>query len=278
MTTGSNTHGEATTNRLFLVGAGFSRAAGLPLAHELLPFVRKVAGAYFRSNGYSHLEHAIEQYEAYLRDIDPAQQFDIEQFVAWLDWEHVLRLKGSDTFSDYGNEAGLQLRWAIGKVLHDAMPHDLPQLYIDFASHLTSSDQVLSLNYDLLLERAFDAVGLGYRRFPMRYSEVHEMYTVGYNQHTPELLLCKLHGSIDWTYVGESRPDAFSTRTRPLTEGHRPFDDALNDVVVTPTDGLAQYYQSKHSWASHPVVLFPPSTAKPLARSALVPLWEGAGL
>lgn len=48
------------TARLFLLGAGFSKPAGFPLATELLPLVREVAALYFSSNGYSHIEHAIE--------------------------------------------------------------------------------------------------------------------------------------------------------------------------------------------------------------------------
>src|SRR5437763_693956 len=84
---------ESRTFRLFLLGAGFSRAAGLPLASELLPLVRRVAREFFRAGDHSHLERALEQYEQYVADVDPGRPFDLEEFGAWLDWEHVLRLK-----------------------------------------------------------------------------------------------------------------------------------------------------------------------------------------
>jgi hypothetical protein len=77
-----------------------------------------------------------------------------------------LRLKGSDTWSEHGNRDGLQLRWAIGKVLYDRTATDIPQLYLDFARQLTTSDRVLTLNYDLVLERALAAVGLPFRLCP----------------------------------------------------------------------------------------------------------------
>src|SRR6266851_4178289 len=132
------------THRLFLLGAGFSKPAGLPLASELRPMVEDVARRYLRVGAFSHLEHAIEEYNEYLADIEPERGFDLEEFGAWLDWEHVLRMKGSDTFSELGNQAGLQLRWAIGKVLFDAMPRTIPQIYLDFAEGLKVTERVLT--------------------------------------------------------------------------------------------------------------------------------------
>ena len=265
------------TNRLFLLGAGFSRPAGLPLAAELRELVCEVAAAHFRANSYSHLESAFERYEAYLDDVNPGSEFDLESFGAWLDWEHTLRLKGSDTFSEHGNEAGLQLRWAIGKVLNDATPKATPQLYLDFASQLTTSDRVLTLNYDRLLEQALDDVGLPYRRFPDRYSEIYDTHAVVADG-PDELIMCKLHGSIDWIYTADLeqlRPDL---QIRPLTEGPRPANDPLTQIAVVAAHDLGAYYGAPHTWSRLPLVLMPPSTAKPLASSALVPLWDGAGL
>lgn len=265
------------THRLFLVGAGFSKPAGLPLAGELVPLVRAVAAAWFRADGYSHLENAFERYGRYLEDVDPSRGFDLEDFGAWLDWEHVLRLKGSDTFSAYGNEAGLQLRWAIGKVLHDALPAELPGVYLDFASRLTTSDRVLTLNYDLVLERSFEAVGLPYRRFPGRFSEVYESHSVWDPDEPAELVLSKLHGSIDWTYFTDEQWQV-DFNLGPLVDGPRPDDDELTRIAVVPQDRLSRYYSSAGAWWKSPTLLMPPSKAKPLATSPLVPLWDGVGL
>ncbi len=268
----------AKTFRLFLLGAGFSKPAGLPLASELLPLVMRVAASHFRSDGYSHLEHALEQYRSFIADVDPGREgFDLEEFAAWLDWEHVLRLKGSDTFSEHGNEAGLQLRWAIGKVLHDATPESIPRVYLDFARQLTTSDRVITLNYDLLLEFALEAVGLPYRRFPSRYSEVYNTHAVGDAGQPDELIISKLHGSIDWTYPATHNL-GFQPNVRPLTEGPRLSNDPLLRVRVIRREDLSKYYASRGSWWSRPPLLMPPSRAKPLAFSELVPLWDGVGL
>lgn len=268
---------DATTNRLFLLGAGFSRPAGLRLASDLRELACATAAAHFRVGGFSHLEDALERYEAYLESTAPGTEFDLESFGAWLDWEHTLRLKGSDTFSERGNRAGLQLRWAIGKILHEVTPAETPQLYLDFVAELTTSDRVLTLNYDRLLEQALDEVGLPYRRFPGRFSEIHETHSVGADD-PPELILCKLHGSIDWVYAADLEHFDPGLRICSLTEGPRQPDDPLSQIAVIAAPDLGDYYADGYTWSRLPPVLMPPSTAKPLAASPLVPLWDGAGL
>lgn len=261
------------TNRVILLGAGFSRSAGMPLASELLDQVRSVARRYLADSGASALDDALERYREYLRDTDPLRAFDIEEFGAWLDWEDMLQLEGSDTFSDAGSRASLQLRWAIGHVLNEAMPDELPEVYLEFARRLTVWDQVLTLNYDLVLERALDAVGLPYRRFPDRYGTVNEHFTTTDAAQPDELILSKLHGSLDW--VGLPLAPSSELHVDSLVEGPRPAADPLGRIgVIAPSD-LDSYYQSTSSWWRTPPLIMSPSTAKPLAGSALVPLWRG---
>lgn len=264
------------TYRVFLLGAGFSKPAGLPLAAELLPLLEGAARDYMSVDGYNHLSGAVRRYENYLADTDPSRPFDFEEFGAWLDWEHILRLKGSDTFSEHGNEAALQLRWAIGHVLHMMTPVGLPQAYIDFAGRLNTSDIVLTLNYDLLMERALEEVGLPYRRFPDRYSEVYDMYSVVDKDQPDELVLYKLHGSIDWTYFTGREADPV-LGLEHIVEGLRQSDDPLLRIAVIPRDSLDRYYSSRQSWHANPALIMNPSTAKPMGTSPLIPLWEGWG-
>lgn len=235
--------------------------------------VLAVARSRWRVDGPSHLERDLERYENYLVDTDPSRAFDLEEFGAWLDWEHTLRLRGSNTWSDEGNQSTLQLRWAIGHVLHHAMPVVLPDVYMEFARRLTTSDVLLTLNYDLLMERALDEVRMPFRRFPSRYSEVYETYATVDVEHPPEILLSKLHGSVDWTHL-PVHPRA-TIQVSPLVEGVRPDDDPLLGVGVIAADELDSYYDDSNAWWRSPPTLMPPSTAKPLARSSLVPLWEG---
>lgn len=272
------THDHSTiTGRLFLLGAGFSRPAGLPLANELIGLVLDVARRHFQTpGGYSHLEAAYDRFLNYTEDVDPGQPFDIERFSGWLDWEHTLRLKGSDTFSEHGNEAGLQLRWAIGKVLYEATPQTIPDVYLDFFSQLNTSDRVLTLNYDLLAERAMDEVGLPFRRFPDRFKEINEYSSIVDSDQPEELILSKLHGSLDWTWADRTSPVRLA-EVEPLVEGPRQPDDPLSQIAVFTPDGLVDHY-TRSDWYGRPNLLLPPSTAKPLAGSPLVPFWDGVGL
>lgn len=174
------------------------------------------------------------------------------------------------------NQAGLQLRWAIGHVLHTAMPDEIPQVYLEFARRLNTSDQVLSLNYDLLMERALEAVGLPYRRFPDRYSEVYDTFAVVDSDQPDELVLHKLHGSLDWTHFsGRDTDDKLGLES--LVEGPRPEGDGLQRIAVISRSRLDDYYASPHSWYESPALIMNPSTAKPMSASPLIPLWDGLG-
>lgn len=71
--------------RVFFLGAGFSKPAGLPLMSELVAQVRRVARERLSIDGYNHLEGGIDRYLAFLGDTDPTKAFDLEEFGAWLD-------------------------------------------------------------------------------------------------------------------------------------------------------------------------------------------------
>jgi hypothetical protein len=79
---------ESSTYRLFLLGAGFSQPAGLPLTAELPALVRQVADHHLATDdGYSHLANAMDRYEEYVAETNPSRAFDFEAYGAWLDWE-----------------------------------------------------------------------------------------------------------------------------------------------------------------------------------------------
>ncbi|MCU1494352.1 MAG: hypothetical protein JWO62_2116 [Acidimicrobiaceae bacterium] len=258
------------TFRLFFLGAGFSKPAGLPLANELLEPVLHAIRPYASGGGTTHLDDALWEYQQYLDVAQPDKPFDVEEFGAWLDWSNTLALDSTDC------DAGLalaQLRWGIGRVLHRATPEEIPEEYLAFARELDVSDVVITLNYDCLLERALDAVSLPYRRFPMRYQN--EIGVVDLSRGV-ELQLMKLHGSLDWALF---RSDDLNAQYsfRPLAEGPRPLADPLAGLAVIPADRLDDFYSSAGSWWRYQLLLMPPSRAKPLAGSPLVELWGGSG-
>ncbi len=289
--------------RLLVLGAGFSQPAGLPLTdtllQECLARARSVIGA------PNKLDRSLEDYRMYVAatGVDPDAPVDIELFVEYLDHAHTLQLRGSDTWSDEGNEDQLMMRWALGAVIHAATPPlaALPDVYIEFARRLRPGDCVVTFNYDLILEEALRFVGTPFRRFPMRYTGVHLNHCDGGDpRDDEEVLILKLHGSIDWvdrtsfdgqTAHSELERDVYGldttsfrdrnvvfgtsplTRTRPLIEGARPGDDPLARVMVM--EGLDDYYSSRWAWNAAPPLVLAPSQAKLLYGRALREFWRG---
>jgi hypothetical protein len=289
--------------RLFFLGAGFSRPAGRPLARDLLDLVLEELA---RLSGETHLHRSLAAYLTYKEATTGARPdpIDVEDFAAYLDYQHAFGLLGSDTWSAEGNRDQFLLRWGIGRILYGLTPTvgELPELYLRFAEQLRPRDLVVTFNYDLLLEQSLEGVGLPYRRFPCRYSEVGVLSsTVDSDADSGEVQILKPHGSIDWVDRARYNRQLESMRavqgadgvrfseehdllfgpkgcssTRPLVEGKRPDGDPLANVeVITDLDA---YYAKANVAYFHPPIVLAPSEAKQLYGTALRGLWEGLGV
>ena len=119
--------------------------------------------------------------------------------MSYLDIEHLLSLRGSDTWSEEGNESQIMIRKAIGRVIHGRTPqaHRLPDAYYRFAENLSLHDVIVTFNYDLVLERALEYVGKPYRLFPERFKSIGLTHNV-VDTDIEEVTVLKLHGSVDW--------------------------------------------------------------------------------
>jgi hypothetical protein len=286
--------------RLLFLGAGFSRPAGVALAGELLDLVLDELA---RLGGQSHLHRSVEAYLDYMEATTgmKPEPINIEAFAAYLDYQHAFGMLGSDTWSEEGNRDQFLLRWGIGRVLHRLTPsvEKLPDLYLRFAERLRPRDVVVTFNYDLVLERSLEQVGIPYRRFPNRYIDVGvALSEVDSDSDKKEVKILKPHGSLDWVdrrayerkldYMNalqgaggvrfsEEHDQLFGPKgcsaTRPLVEGPRPPDDQLGSIeVVTDLDA---YYASTNVAYFYPPMVLAPSEAKQLYGAALRTLWEG---
>ncbi len=187
--------------RIFVLGAGFSRLAGFPLGPELWREVLPRLDADLGPN--NHVRRDLEYFRVFKRDctgveIDSAD-VDFEEFIGFLDVEHYLGLRGSDTWSIEGNESQILLKWYLGKVLWErqATMESVPSPYLRFAEALRPGDIVLTFNYDSLLEVSLDLVERPYRLFPERFSEI-GLTVHGVDSTREEVVILKLHGSVDW--------------------------------------------------------------------------------
>ena len=284
--------------RLFVLGAGFSRLAGLPLGLELWQEVRRRAR---RLEGRAGIfERDLQTYVQYKNDcfgitVMP-EDVDFEGFLRFLDIEHFLGMRGSDTWSRAGNEATVLVKTLIGQILSELTPpqNRIPPLYLTFAKSLLPDDHVLTFNYDILLERALDAVGKPYRLFPSRYTSVGD-YASTVDDSRQEVILLKLHGSIDWfdrtdySWLERQRrrggfagnpPDPVFANVKELgvsklVDGPRSADDPL-DQMYRVRD-IERLYSQRMLFHSTPWLLAP-SPAKILYASTLRDFWRGIGL
>lgn len=280
------------TLRVIFLGAGFSAPAGLPLGAELFQSVRD--GITHEQGRDNHVERDLARYIEYLDDCSGRshrpEHIDYEQFLAFLDTEHYLRLKGKDTWSDEGNESQLMLRRGIARVLIDRSPDRSPPLYQDFARRLDTTDMIFTFNYDTLLEQALDDVGVAYRLFPDRFTEI-DWSSATTDNSLKEVVVIKLHGSIDWfdrAVYERHQADANRSPT-PYTVKHPLFGNNPLATAVPLTDGprpdgdpLAKIFRVKDVkpildrgfWECCPLILAPSHT-KLLYAQPLKEFWWG---
>ena len=178
-------------HRLFIIGAGFSKPAGLPLGEDLFKCVREDVRRHFLGNGW---ENPLEQEVGEWASLYPNhQQIDLERVLAYSHRKHYLRLLGSDEYFEHGSCSITAVRTAIQRILIQKTPSAIPALYRKFANRLCPNDVVLTFNYDTLLEQTFDEIDKLYTLTPEWWLKSNSS---GKKPMYVDLL--KLHGSIDW--------------------------------------------------------------------------------
>jgi len=288
--------------RVFVLGAGFSAAAALPLAPELWTEIRRRARAI--PAGADDFARDVERYLEFRRSCDGDQNLneddvDFELFMSFLDVEHFLGLQGSDTWSVDGSRSTMVVKWLLGEILTERTPapKSIPDCYLEFARNLQPDDYVLTFNYDVLLERALARVGKPYRLFPNRYETIGKhLNTVDSNR--KEVVLLKLHGSVDWfdraersalerehgPQSVESWPHLVFNRVRELAvtsidDGPRPADDPFGEMCrVGNVDLLYEIAASRYATGIHLLCapwLLAPSTMKIVYADKIREFWYG---
>lgn len=278
---------------IYILGAGFSAPAGLPLASELWQEVCHRIKDQEWSN--YHFQKDLNYYLNFKKECDSIEispeNVNFEEFLGFLDVEFHLGLLGSDMWSSDGNKTQCIIKTLIAQILTEKMPskEEISPLYINFAKKLKHGDTVLTFNYDTLLERALEVAEVPYRLFPYHYKTIGEDGSSSIDSDDEEVVIYKLHGSIDWfdrkkyreeveyweSKGYENRPknrifDKF--QTVPLKDGLQQLSDPLAEVHrVTNIEAL----YSNPPFLSETPLLIPPSTAKILYSKQLHDFWYG---
>ena len=291
---------EIPNRSVYVLGSGFSAAAGLPLGDNLWEEIRQRA-TLMAGNPEDRASQFLDDLNSYIEfkrecegiSLKP-REVNFEEFLGYLDIEHFLRLRGKETWSiQHGNETQIIVKTLIVQILTEKISKTIPNLYINFARKLKPSDVVLTFNYDTLLEHACDSVGTLYRLAQNRYSTVWPRGGGVLDTSREEVIILKLHGSIDWfdreTYqkrLEEAERDGFSSRDlrdpifntpvnwhlSPLVEGPREPEDPLRGVYRLRD--LQDFYSDPPWFLSTPLLLTP-STAKVVYAQQFRDLWWG---
>lgn len=267
--------------RLFILGAGFSKPAGLPLGEELFQCVQKVVD----------LEGDIDEWTS----LYPGKPLDLERVLAYSHRKHYLGLSSSKELFVDASRSIHAVKEAIQQVLAQRTPSVTPKLYRDFVRRLRPGDVVLTFNYDTLLEQALDDIGKPYTLTPEWWLEEALKDTVEYKY----VDLLKLHGSIDWydrqflddqmkQYADEgiehlvpNRDPIFgpdpSVPSEPLAKGPTDYPGVGRRILsrVFRVPNHTQYFPIVGGAGSNIVpFILPPAYDKLLGYDAILDLWE----
>ncbi|MCR9222108.1 MAG: SIR2 family protein [Alphaproteobacteria bacterium] len=281
---------------VFILGAGFSKLAGLPLGQELwrevLERARDLDGR--AAKLFEDLEYFFEyQKICYGRELN-FDTVDLEEFLGFLDIEHFLWLRGGDTWSQDGNESQIVIKTILSEIIckKTPEPNNIPNIYRDFVNKLLPGDVILSFNYDCLLENALDLEGIPYRLVPSRYKEAGPVYNVC-DDDRDEVVVLKLHGSINWfdktsfinrKIYGERVTGKNYMPQDPVFDGSRGCDlEPISDGVWGEGHPLENVFVLKNPeiiYHNPPLFLFcplimAPSTNKLVYFSKITEFWSG---
>lgn len=291
---------------VYILGAGFSRPAGLPLGSEL--FAKGLHLGREKDGDLSGIETQMWWYQNYKRaafgvELDE-ESIDVEDFMSFVDLRLKLGLSVDATYIDQGyiqfrDPFKNWMRYFIAWTIHLAQEAISPEnraLYIEFAKRLKPGDIVITFNYDTLLESALEEVGREYRHIfyahpGLNWRETSQKSKWGGSK----VILLKMHGSIDWfdkSYFlycnnGRLRPypdykcgahpifDSSQFELRSLVGSDRSADDPLSNVYRV--ENLKEYFSFDDSLSHDVPLVVSPSYHKLLFINPLLEFWHGLG-
>lgn len=208
------------SKKVFLLGAGFSKLAGLPLAKELINFIFQ----YLRnSRNVSDIEDYYPEISGFLEKCKEKYPWileDIELLFTYLDFAllsnskeifkdfnydlRILRKKLSGVLVRAFRDAHYDFSIRKGEVTKEQIEAD--QIYWKFCKNLSKDDTVITFNYDLIVEKGLWLQnkwtfldGYGFNKNIEDFEDDFKKYP--YEKPKNSLVkVYKLHGSLGWIY------------------------------------------------------------------------------
>lgn len=228
------------SKRVFILGAGFSKQAGMPLATELTPLLRRKFEEYDHEEALAWLASLDERiswinhtHESPGRPPNVEELFDFAHFDAliWKMRQHMCPVgrNWGDTPYSTGEAIETWLRHMeddLVDVIWDQQQVALTKAdgISRFASILQENDVIVTFNYDTLIEQSMSQA-----EKPWHYG-----FKADNSQGTPIL---KMHGSFNWAVVLRDQADTFGY---PIL--FRKEDQNVTDVTAKPTGEIEYDY------------------------------------
>jgi hypothetical protein len=256
---------------VFFLGAGFSCAAGLPNTAALLASVHALAKDIPAWGVSKNIERRLQDAYAYFYpDKGTGFRPEVVDFFSVLTaYSQIDRTGMPGGFPD--RELLADLRFAIVHVLceglRQAEPSKLAAAHELLDRMVAPGNVVITTNWDSLVERAAEARGVAYRLSGQATDS--------------ELLVLKLHGSIDWLRPSDAKKAVGRVAYAQLTElcgsarGHRSTPTTASDVLRTRIDSAGATWRTIKGATADPFMV----TMTPGKADALGPvltLWEQA--
>ncbi|ARV15360.1 SIR2 family protein [Polaribacter sp. SA4-12] len=192
--------------KVFVIGAGFSFPAGMPLTNGLLILIHKKASEkdYFDSNGKVKMGQAEVllnklQYYYPKEDISHEKimngemnQINLEEFLSFVAAESTF-LSTGEKFNEHGSKFLAFMKQWLGEVIYEEqlkILNKIPEFYKSFIEKIKDS-LIITFNWDTLLEHLFDFQNIKYRNQLNLDDD-------NFKERKKSIPLLKLHGSIDW--------------------------------------------------------------------------------
>ncbi len=170
------------SSRLFLIGAGFSLDAVIPLTNDLFKLSMYNFSLDF-PNVYKRIINIAKTCFSIDGDID-FSNLSFANFCTFLEYKELREFAGGERWSENGSREKLSFKYFLSKTISDYTPEKefIPEIYLEFVDQLDNKDIILTFNWDCLLEIALERVG--------------KKYTYKYNGEGIKIF--KMHGSINW--------------------------------------------------------------------------------
>jgi hypothetical protein len=244
------------SKRVFILGAGFSKQAGMPLATELTPLLRQKFEDCKHEEALAwltFLDERVKWLKQTEEDSTPSlnieELFDFAHFDA-LEWKMGQQRYpgGRKSYeSPYSTAKRIEtwLNWmeySLAEVIFDKQQASSKTTNVipQFAAFLRANDTIVTFNYDTLVEQAL--------------KQAEKPWHYGFKTRNGQgVQILKMHGSINWSIAPRIQhfsgwPVLFEkpARDAPQNSG-RPTDEIEYDYVLLqiPEDKLTRFIQEK---------------------------------